>query len=510
MAGAALGVTILAILASQVVTREGGPGIEKSVLDLSEALPVEYRADIYFRLAEAGKGPRGRERTAALEALFLAAAQARQKLPVVRVASIPASRDQYVAAASTLRLDELSIRCRVVREIGKTDVQRARELFRQLYHEVAPPSGGCGPWLVFDPSLLESTLQSLLVGLKGDALAEELSGYARAMVSGVQIPGLVRLLLDNPPAANDAQGLAVVSSIISARLGELQDGDRAFVYATARLKLIERVGELARRLQGAGMSAQGLVSALRSYLVRHLTQERCADTLQSRHADLRTPAQLADAFRQVLRETAAPVEPLAEREIRPAKSVASEGIKYYYFGPEVKSEVRAARDCVQRLADLRREDDARARRSEWAAALDRCFTVVRTLVPARSEEEADIFHQKAGFYYNLFDLAPGWWDPRVALDEWAALFENSRLKTESPMEWLFQLNVFLNLGRELSQETREEFERLQKKGVSIPGLPGPHRQAIWERVKGSRDPVVALYGLLESVAPLKWGAWRTP
>jgi hypothetical protein len=58
---------------------------------------------------------------------------------------------------------------------------------------VAPPSGGCGPWLVFDPSLLESTLQGLLVGLQGDALAEELSGYARAVGSGVQIPGLVRL-----------------------------------------------------------------------------------------------------------------------------------------------------------------------------------------------------------------------------------------------------------------------------------------------------------------------------
>ncbi len=144
-------VTILALLASQVPTSEGGPDIEKSLLDLSEALPVEYRAGIYFRLAEAGKGPRGRERTAALEALFIAAAQARQKLPVVRVASIPASRDQYVAAASRLRLDELSIRCRVVREIGKTDVKRARELFRQLYHDLAPPSGGCGPWLVFDP-----------------------------------------------------------------------------------------------------------------------------------------------------------------------------------------------------------------------------------------------------------------------------------------------------------------------------------------------------------------------
>ena len=509
MALAGLGVTILAILASQVLTPEGGPGIEKSLLDLSEALPVEYRADIYFRLAEAGKGPRGRERTAALEALFLAAAQARQKLPLTKVASFGGSREAYVASASRLRLDQLSIRCRVVREIGKTDVQRARELFRQLYHEVAPPSGGCGPWLVFDPSLLESTLQGLLVGLQGDALAEELSSYARAMVSGVQIPGLVRLLLDNSPAANDAQGLALVSSIISARLGELQDGDRAFVYATARLKLIERVGELARRLQGAGMSAQGLLAALRSYLVRHLTQERCRDTLQSRHVELRTPAQLADAFRQVLRETGAPVEPLAEREMRPAKSVASEGIKDW-SGAEVRSEMRAARDCVQALVKLSREDEARARRSEWAATLDRCFTLARALVPARAEEEADIFHQKAVFYYHVFDLAPGWWDPRVALDEWAALFENSRLKTESPMEWLSELNVFLDLGRELSQGNREEFERLQKKGVSIPGLPGPHRQAIWERAKGSRDPVVAMYGLLESVAPLKWGAWRLP
>lgn len=73
------------------------------------------------------------------------------------------------------------------------------------------------------------------------------------------------------------------------------------------------------------------------------------------------------------------------------------------------------------------------------------------------------------------------------------------------MGWLGQFLGFLDLGRELSEEKRGEFQRLQKKGVIMPGLPGPHRQVIWERVRGSKDPMVALYGMLESVAPLERG-----
>jgi hypothetical protein len=133
---------------------------------------------------------------------------------------------------------------------------------------------------------------------------------------------------------------------------------------------------------------------------------------------------------------------------------------------------------------------------------------VRTLVPATRAEQADIYNLKANAYRLILYAAPRWRDPRAALDEWATLIENSPLKTKSPMErlWLFQ--IFLDLGRQLNEERRAEFERLQKRGVVIPGLPGPHRQAIWERVRSSKDPVVALYGMLETVAPLKWGAWR--
>lgn len=477
----------------------------QTLLNLSEALPVEYRADIYFRLAEAGKGPSGKERAAALEALFIAARQARQKLPLVQVAESPSSRESYVSVASGLRLDEVSIRCRVVREIRRTDPEKARELFRQLYRQVAHTPGGCGSKLVFDPSLLESTFQGVVAGLKGEALAEEFSDYARAMFSGVQIPGLVRLLLNNPSAASDDGLLMAVSSILSGRLRELQDSDRAFVYATGRLRLIERIGELARRLNESGIASEALVSSLRSYLSRHLTQERCADTLQP-SVLWRTSAELAEAFARVLRDTRARVEPLAESERRAARSVAPGSVKYYWVAPDSKR----ARDCIRDLGRLWKDKDSPGeRRSEWTANLDRCLSLVRSLVPASREEEPDIFHQKADSYRLIFDMAPAWWEPRVALEEWLALFENSPLKTESPMEWLCQFHIFLDLGRKLSEEKREEFGRLQKKGVVIPGLPGPHRQAIWERVRGSKDPVVALYGMLESVAPLKWGAWRS-
>lgn len=178
-----------------------------------------------------------------------------------------------------------------------------------------------------------------------------------------------------------------------------------------------------------------------------------------------------------------------------------------YFGN--RSEVKDSVECLRSLDKLRSADPSGERRSEWISTLDRCFSAVRTLVPASKREETEIFHQKAAYYVNIFDMAPAWWDPRAGLEEWLALLENSPLKTESPMEWLWELQIFPDLARELTEERRAEFERLQKKGLRIPGLPGTHRQAIWERVRGSKHPVVALYGMLEAVAPLKWGAWRT-
>ncbi|HXG32660.1 MAG TPA: hypothetical protein VNJ11_04795, partial [Bryobacteraceae bacterium] len=415
----------------------------------------------------------------------------------------PYGRDGYVFAASSLRLDVLSLKCRVVRELRKADPAKARELFRQCYRDIKPPAASCETSLVFDPSLLESTLENLLVGLRGDALAEELSDYAGAMVSGVQIPGFVRLLLENSAAPQDHGLLLRMSLLIAQRLRELEDGDRAFVYATGGLRLVERVGELARQLRQSGMSSEVLVSSLRTYLRRHFTQERCADTPRN-SPQWRAPKEIADAFREVVRDAGVEIEPLAASEMQPVKSVAPAEVTYFGNRREVKDSV----ECLRSLDKLRSADPSGERRSEWIGNLDRCFSALRTLAPATRAEQADVFRHKANLYRLILDMAPPWWDPRAELEEWLALLENSPLKTESPMEWLWELQIFLDLARELTEERRAEFERLQKKGVRIPGLPGPHRQAIWERVRGSKDPVVALYGMLEAVAPLKWGAWR--
>ncbi len=166
---AGLGAIVIAAFARQVPTAQTVPADPEVLLNLSEGLAVEYRADVFFRLSEAGKGPRQSERARILEALFMAAGQARQPLPLVGVVNLPYGRDGYVFAASRLRLDALSLKCRVVRELRKADPAKARELLRQCYRDIKPPAAGCETSLVFDPSLLESTLENLLVGLRGDA-----------------------------------------------------------------------------------------------------------------------------------------------------------------------------------------------------------------------------------------------------------------------------------------------------------------------------------------------------
>ncbi|HXG31733.1 MAG TPA: hypothetical protein VNJ11_00090, partial [Bryobacteraceae bacterium] len=123
----------LTLLRPQVLDRSEASAEVQAILDLAEGLTVEYRADVFFRLSEAGKGPRQTERARILEALFMAAGQARQPLPLVQVVNFPYGRDGYVFAASSLRLDVLSLKCRVVRELRKADPAKARELFRQCY-----------------------------------------------------------------------------------------------------------------------------------------------------------------------------------------------------------------------------------------------------------------------------------------------------------------------------------------------------------------------------------------
>ncbi len=461
----------------------------EALVDAARVLPVEYKADILFRLVEASKVSLTEEKLALFEELFDQAGQAKAVLPL---------RGIYSGVLHPLRLDAVSIRCRVLRLLAAHQPDWVVIRFQEVLPSIKAPRVGCNTLLVYDPSPVETTLERVLGLLRPGERPAYLTAYATRISSGVEIPGLVGILLGSAYPSEILQ----IASIIAGKLASIEDCDRAFVLATGGAKdgglsLIERVAELADKVAGQGFSPEPLLRSLRSYLARQLVLKRCADTADGSPRG-RSAAEIAKLFNSAASSRNLGLEPLEPEQLQPAELLPGAGTETL----PVSSEVRG---CLTGLRRLRERDPEAADRGSWENTLESCVQVLRRPDTIKASEDLQEDTVRAAAYRALLDQTP----PSVAagefVEEYVTIFENARWRSENPGEWLNAFQLLLDFARKLDAGTEGEFGKLRKRGVIIPGLPSPHGRLILQRLRASRDPVLAAYAWLEELAPLSWG-----
>ena len=122
------------------------------------AIAVEIFADIVFHLLDTGKIPQ-KERVPLLDEIFLRATDAREAVPERPAVIRPAPR---ILIRSQIKLDALTIQCRVVRALLGIDAKHGRELFSRIPRPHVPQID-CKGAILEEPTPYFETVEAVVL-----------------------------------------------------------------------------------------------------------------------------------------------------------------------------------------------------------------------------------------------------------------------------------------------------------------------------------------------------------
>src|SRR5579862_809144 len=256
------------------------PDLESLVAD-AVALPVEYQSDILFDLIDKGKLTDRAAKVQLLEDIFHHAGEARNPYAKVDHPEDFDTLSSRQALAFDLKLDTLSIQCRVARLILNDSGKKARELFAQIGHPALPPIP-CGAHLIYNVQVYFDTLRELFD--RAFTPSERRHGDDVQLL--LQTISSIQSVEELAPAANMLASISVqpadwttLANLFAGRVASVSTGDREFSYLEDDLVLSKAIEKLLGCELKDQMAPEGLLQAYRKFLVRQLSGPRCADSM---------------------------------------------------------------------------------------------------------------------------------------------------------------------------------------------------------------------------------------
>src|SRR5579871_6685441 len=224
----------------------------------------------------------------------------------------PKGPSAYLTRVYRQDLDAESLRVRAVTAMLIADASKARDLFQQIPALNLPPLS-CDDFTVYDVDdfydlLGQVTAQAFsLKEIRQGDRAHFLARYIGGIHSAVEVTPAARLLAT--ASIDDAEFQQVVTSFAGALI-RISGDDRSFTEGARRAgPAILALVPLAQR---RGISPLVILDAYRLFLVNNLSSLRCADAKTTEAVD--SPVTFFND-----RLALAPLQPLTDQEIAPAK-----------------------------------------------------------------------------------------------------------------------------------------------------------------------------------------------
>ncbi|MGC4055144.1 MAG: hypothetical protein QM757_40415 [Paludibaculum sp.] len=487
------------------------------LLERARSAPVEIHADVALRLLQAKKIP-PTELLKVLEEVYGRAGEAREAHPWVMVSpASPSGAQESLAPAQLLRLDGLSIRCRVVQSLINVNERRVLELFDEI---VLPEysRSKCADGFAPGSGEYYATLAQV-VRRKGAFSKEELARQRpteiitralRNLRTPVDVEAASEAVLTLVDAGFDP---AALGSAFTSGLGNVRSSDRVFAAALQYKHLATSVIQTAARLAERGVPATGTMQVLRQLLVEQLSGPRCQDSYDwlsgtGKNEAWRREFETVQVFnRFALSLGGGEVQAIVAKETQPEK-VEGRVIDRPYRNEAALMRIAGE---VSRLRTDRTSE-------RWLSAEEKTTTewefraapVFRRVDDWRAEDERDTVRQRTALWNALMDASPpGDWF-RKAARGWVKGMSDAAARNAAPAEWLVQLDLGMKLARGFDEEGRRDLARTREQipNIRIPGLPHPSGAEIPELMRESGDLVLTLYADLEKVAPRIRSSWQ--
>jgi hypothetical protein len=497
----ALAAILVAGADAQEKARPALPENARAVSDLAPAAPPEFAADVLLTLATTA-GIEPAQRIELLDHAFTFAANARypfRLVPAVPEAGHTDSDAGYISRALQHGLSALDLQVRAVGAMLTLDRTKARAMFESM-RPLKLPALTCRDSTRPQVNEYYALLRELF--LHGFSPKEKEDGkhlqfleqQVRTIHSPFQLEPAARLLLTT--GLPDEEFGRLVNAY-AAVLKSLQVDDRSFTAGTTH-GLTQPFFDLVKAQQKVSLPTLPLVEGYRSYLVRHLGSQRCADTAVAQNATT-TLGNIIGLFNNSLlamtRPATAEVPAIKPEELKPAGFI-DERAKVYHFwatpaSKQLLAEMRALRfgtpEQQEELRKLPRRADGMAnylseeqrRDPAWEATVRDFLERVERWDPDRAEPPVMYFHQRGNMYLFLIEMIPQGALRDAVMSAFVSFVRQSSLQREDPPQWLVHLRAIMRPRDMSAKELAAARAELLRTG----------------------DPVMVMYVRLESMVP---------
>lgn len=453
--------TLYFLVPQQVPAKHEGlsPEIEQ-LAALARSTPPEFAAATLIRIAQSGKVTDRSLQRKLLQDAFELAGAARYPFRLKYLGAVTDTREYSMSRALGPGFARLSLRVAAVKAMAAADRDEARRLFASTSIGELP-SHPCQAALVEDVAEYYQLAGELARSERkpGRFLLDRIEAAASPLEMTAMIEAVLAVGLEK-------QDLTEVAGALTAALLRIQGDDRSFSAGLYdQLRSFDRLLQECRRKE---VAAHGLLSAMRAYLARQFTAQRCSDTPRLTEGQM-PAAQSLKAFDENLR--AAGIPPLSDRERLPLKIEGSIGVHAYWEAPKTQpllTGIRALRfDAGERRSLEQRQTP------DWQQKLEEYLTKLEGWSENDEPSLADYLNQRATLNWILLDLAPPGPARAIVLASLFNFLERFAAQDETGLEWYVHASTA---------------GRAENAG---------DRQAILEAYRNSRNPVLVLYAETE-------------
>ena len=483
--GSALAVSLLTLAIGNGCIPKSTSGQEQASKDTNKRIeqvnalvasvtsaPPEFSADLLIRIAESDLLGNKKKRAEILEDAFRQSSDAQQKIRRKVWAGPVDTRSGYLSAAYDLRLDELSLKSRVIKVMVTLDPQRARTLFGEIPKIKLTPLS-CEDALGYDVSEFYEALRVIDEKSFTNEEREQaenvrfVQSYIDELASPAQVGLTVNLIADLQVRSEE---LTMLVSSLTLRLKKISNDPRSFAVSMRHGEVISSFERLLSECETKNVPTKDLLSSLRTYMISQLHSAQCSDALfnGSPHDKKADDIAYINKWFNV---------PIAPDDVKPLRVGSAE--ERAPFWTSVNSARLLMRVKSLRFGTKSTPLSVKERSTvEWEQDLLDVLSAVESWDVTTEKTELDYFHEKCNLYVALFNLAPADESRARVLLSLASYLRNTAIKERSRIEWWLHAKDLL--------------ERMSK-------LDLPRRSKMLEISRNAGDATLQLYATLNDL-----------
>ncbi len=406
-----------------------------SLIASVQSAPPEFAADLLIVIAESARVTESDWKKELLDQAFGVAADCQYSMPQKSVGPYPVdTRAGYLGAAFRLKLDALSLRCRVVESMLRLDKAKALRLFGEIGKLEFPPMN-CDAGLVYEVSDFYKTAAKLFeeaFSAKEKQRGEHIR-FLESLIDDISSPVQI------PPAAHLVRSLEVsreqresLVTALASRMTKLSGDDRSF--SSSIYSVDDEIARLVHSCNEQGVSVIELIRSSRSYYVKHFSASRCSDTLRNTGDTGLLPHEVNQFNKRVRAFAEKKVSEIEPEEVKPFRIEGRVDVHSYWRSPQSKRLMQSFKK-LKFGSGLKPLTGSEVDNIEWRGDFAEFFRELLTWDKNDEESVEDYFHQKCNLFEGLMSVPLGPAERDVVIREFVPFLWRFDLKSLSRIEW---------------------------------------------------------------------------